>query len=171
MNEAVHGGTRVLSPHFQLSEFLPDGYAGPVPAGVLLNLERLAALLELGRTAIAQPIRITSGWRPKAKNERVGGVRGSDHVTGCAADAQVTVDRKLAPAETLALFLFFAQLSTEQVGQVILEDHRAYLKMEGKLWVHVAVPSAEHAARQASNRVLISERPGVYRAPSAGELA
>ena len=43
-------------------------------------------LLEPAREAIGCPIIVNSGFRSEAVNRRVGGVRNSQHLQGCAAD-------------------------------------------------------------------------------------
>jgi len=56
----------------------------------LENLARLVAKLEEVRATLGnRSMRITSGWRDRATNQRVGGAKGSKHLTGEAADIVV----------------------------------------------------------------------------------
>lgn len=70
------------------------------PVGVAKNLIILAKALEELRTLAGGPLIITSGYRCPAHNERVGGVRGSQHVFGIAADI---VSKKHTPKELAEL--------------------------------------------------------------------
>jgi zinc D-Ala-D-Ala carboxypeptidase len=82
-----------LSPNFTLAELVRSETAArqdidmaPSPE-VLTNLSRLCNLvLEPIRHKALRPIVVTSGYRPKALNDLVGGSKSSDHLTGCAAD-------------------------------------------------------------------------------------
>ena len=78
-----------LSQHFQLSEFCNwQKYPQNIP-----TIQQIAnmtygcrQLLEPAREAIGCPIIVNSGFRSEAVNRRVGGVRNSQHLQGCAAD-------------------------------------------------------------------------------------
>ena len=52
----------------------------------VLNLRLLARYLDLVREEYGKPIRVNSGFRSEAVNEKVGGVRNSAHLLGLAAD-------------------------------------------------------------------------------------
>ena len=78
-----------LSEHFQLSEFCNwEKYPQNIPT--IQQIANMAygcrQLLEPARKAIDCPIIINSGFRCEAVNRRVGGVRNSQHLQGCAAD-------------------------------------------------------------------------------------
>ncbi|MBO4718723.1 MAG: peptidase M15 [Prevotella sp.] len=78
-----------LSDHFTLSEFLnvdkyPDNK--PTMQHVANMTYGCLMLLEPARQAIGCPIIINSGFRCEAVNRRVGGVAGSQHLQGQAAD-------------------------------------------------------------------------------------
>ena len=78
-----------LSPHFTLAEFCnPGKYPANVPStqqiANMIYGSRL--LLEPAREAIGCPIIVNSGFRNADVNSRVGGVRNSQHLQGCAAD-------------------------------------------------------------------------------------
>lgn len=153
-----------LTPNFRLAEFLPNGWAEKdVPTEVLINLERTAILLELGRAAVGAPLVVHSGWRPPANNEAVGGVPTSDHLAGRAAD--VHVDLPEWELATVSLFHWYRDNARGRFGQVILEDHRLVLNDPGQLWVHVAVTSGKHSGGKDSASVLVSLEPGKYMHP------
>jgi uncharacterized protein YcbK (DUF882 family) len=77
-----------LSTNFSLSEFASAD--GTDPSGeVLKNLTELAKNLEVLRKHLGQSIRITSGFRSKEHNKKIGGALNSFHVLGMAADIQV----------------------------------------------------------------------------------
>lgn len=60
-----------------------------MPAKVLGNVTELAKNLQVIRDHIGKPIRINSGYRSPEYNEKVGGVKKSQHLTGKAADMRV----------------------------------------------------------------------------------
>ena len=78
-----------LSEHFLLAEFCNwKKYPQNIP-----TIQQIAnisygcrQLLEPAREAIGCPIIVNSGFRNEAVNRRVGGVRNSQHLQGCAAD-------------------------------------------------------------------------------------
>ena len=78
-----------LSQHFTLSEFCNlQKYSANVPSTQqIVNIAYgCLLLLEPAREAIGCPIIINSGFRNADINRRVGGVAGSQHLQGCAAD-------------------------------------------------------------------------------------
>lgn len=106
------------------------------PIEVERNLIRLAVLvLDPIRDRAAVPIVVTSGYRPRALNERIGGALNSDHMYGLAAD------------------VYALGLSLDQLGKVIY-DLRNTLPLrkviyEFSEWIHVAVaPEGEAPRRQ-----------------------
>ena len=86
----------ILAPHFTVEEMLkssdhPDLAGGvyDTPPDVLVNLARLAwSVLHPLRQRFG-PIVITSGYRPRALNAKVGGSHTSRHLTGCAVDFEL----------------------------------------------------------------------------------
>ena len=112
-----------LSPHFKLGEFLNLGkYPENIPStqavvnmtyGSLLLLE--PARLEVG------PILINSGFRNAEVNQRVGGVKNSQHLMGQAADI-----RPKDPAQFQRLVAF---LQTHPLTDQLLT---------GKGWLHLS---------------------------------
>lgn len=78
-----------LSEHFMLSEFLklkkyPENK--PTVQQISNMIYGCRNLLEPARQAIGCPIIINSGFRNADVNRRVGGVKNSQHLQGCAAD-------------------------------------------------------------------------------------
>ena len=112
-----------LSPHFKLGEFLNLGkYPENIPStqavvnmtyGSLLLLE--PARLEVG------PILINSGFRNAEVNQRVGGVKNSQHLMGQAADIR---PKDPAQFQRLVAFLQIHPL-TDQL-------------LTGKGWLHLS---------------------------------
>ena len=88
LNHPSELNTVRLSPHFKLSEFLNlRKHQGNFPTmQVVVNLTYgCHQLLEPARL-IAGPIIINSGFRCESVNRKVGGVAGSQHLIGQAAD-------------------------------------------------------------------------------------
>lgn len=86
-----------LTPNFTLAEFTASdtakrmGDPNKPTAAHLANIKATALGLEQVRRMLGNaPVRITSGYRNKAVNEKVGGVPTSAHALGYAAD--ITVD-------------------------------------------------------------------------------
>lgn len=74
-----------ISENFKLEEFnCKDGTI--VPTQYFNNLNRLVGQLEVIREAVNSPIIVTSGYRTKDYNKKVGGVVNSQHLTASAAD-------------------------------------------------------------------------------------
>lgn len=86
-----------LSPHFQLREFTESatarryGIVNKPPAEAVENLRALCVnTLEPLREALGLPIIITSGYRCRALNDKIGHHSDrSQHISGCAADFHV----------------------------------------------------------------------------------
>lgn len=115
-----------LSTNFSLDEFASAD--GTAPSGeVLKNLTELAKNLEVLRKHIGQPIRITSGFRSKEHNKKIGGALNSYHVLGMAADIQVA---KMTPEQVAkAVELLISEGKMKQGGVGIYKtwlhyDHR-----------------------------------------------
>ena len=100
-------------------------------------LQRLAVeILQPIRDAWGQPIVISSGYRCPRLNAAVGGVKGSQHLLGQAADIKAN-----NPKDNGKLFSCIAQLVKSgkiQVGQLIWE----YGSKTCPKWVHVSLPRA-----------------------------
>jgi len=102
-----------LSTNFSLAEFASAD--GAAPSGeVLKNLTELAKNLEVLRKHIGQPIRVTSGFRSREHNKKIGGALNSYHVLGMAADIQVA---KMNPEQVAkAIELLIAEGKMKQGG-------------------------------------------------------
>ncbi len=74
--------------HFDYSEFDSPDELG---SGKLMRRDFLDKL-EQARIIANVPFRINSGYRTEAHNKAVGGVKGSSHTKGCAADISVRSD-------------------------------------------------------------------------------
>ena len=146
-----------LSPHFTLGELCktsaktPDGN---IPSHVHIeNLKRLCGWLEMLRSEYnrrygsltpdpspkgegseykEEPIIINSGYRSEAVNRAVGGVSGSNHLTGCAADIRVAGIEQLVRYATILLDI--SDESQEDFDELLLER-----SPRGGYWLHFAV--------------------------------
>lgn len=84
-----------LTDHFTLEELTrsvshPEINNKP-DATIIANLQQLCKLiLEPTRVMLGQPMIITSGYRCKLLNNKVGGVANSYHLKGLAADIRIT---------------------------------------------------------------------------------
>ena len=77
------------------------------------------------------PIVINSGYRSEAVNKAVGGAKGSNHLTGCAADIRcLGIEQALRYATTL---LDISDESKEDFDELLIE------KSSRSIWVHFAV--------------------------------
>lgn len=155
-----------LTEHFGLAEFLPAGIGeADVPEDVRANLLLLCRhILEPVRERFGVTVSIHSGWRPAAHNTAVGGVSGSDHTTGRAADFHVA-DTPTAPwtENTVQAARWIRDHLAGEFGQLILEDHRQHYGDPGKLWVHAAIPSPKHPGDGSDpNALLVSYAPKKY---------
>lgn len=136
MNESVEW----LSPHFRLSELVASGTAirlhlDNTPSAAVV--ERLRALcvhvLEPLRRRVGC-VRVTSGYRSPRVNAAVGGVRGSQHLLGEAADLYVSSSEM---AEK-----WLSVLRGTPFDQIILEPRGA----KHRRWLHVSY-TERHAPR------------------------
>ena len=78
-------GTQQVSAHFKINEFAQKDYQCDK---VLIDSE-LIKVLEDVRTHFNKPVIITSGYRTPEYNEKIGGVKNSQHTKGKAADIKV----------------------------------------------------------------------------------
>ena len=84
------------------------------------------------------PIVINSGYRSEAVNKAVGGVSGSNHLTGSAVDIRVTGIEQLIRYATILLDI--SDESQEDFDELLLER-----SPRGTYWLHFAVrPSGNH---------------------------
>jgi len=87
-----------LTTNFNLSEFNKHGFA--LSETVLRNIQALANNLQILRDEVKKPIKITSGYRSREHNAKVGGVKSSRHITGEAADFKIA---GMTPKEVAAV--------------------------------------------------------------------
>ena len=161
MKEVTINKQAKLSEHFTLGEMCKtsaktaDGrsaqgdalLAKNIPSHVHIeNLKRLCGWLEMLRSEWNKrygegddPIVINSGYRSEAVNKAVGGVKGSNHLTGCAADIRVAgMEQALRYA---VILLDISDESQEDFDELLLER-----SPKGSYWLHFAVrpPSQEN---------------------------
>ena len=130
-----------LSKNFTLEELVFSVTANNHGINNTPNAEAKAALKRLAvevlqpiRDAWGQPIVVTSGYRCSALNKAVGGVMGSQHLLGQAADIKAT-----NPKDNGKLFQCIKKLiesGKTEVGQCIWE----YGSRTCPKWVHVSLP-------------------------------
>ena len=130
-----------LSEHFTLGEFTKTRVnIENVPNEAQVeNLKRLCRWLEQLRRRWNNlygegndPIIINSGYRSEAVNKAVGGVKGSNHLTGCAADIRVAGFEQLLRYATILLDI--SDERREDFDELLLER-----SPKGGYWLHFAV--------------------------------
>ena len=125
-----------MGKYFSITEFFKSdtadrrGINNRIPKDLLPNAEHLITeVLDPLREWYGRPIHINSGYRCPMLNKAVGGVAGSFHLTGCAADIDA---RDLE--ENKKLFSY-------------IKEHLPFTELGwegGGRWVHVAlVPGRE----------------------------
>ena len=126
-----------LSEHFTLAELCKTSAKtadGNIPSHVHIeNLKNLCEnWLEPLRQRYNKPILINSGFRSEAVNKAIGGVKGSNHLTGCAVDIRVT-----GPEQAIryaCILLDIADESKCDFDELLIER-----SPKGGYWVHFAV--------------------------------
>ena len=78
------------------------------------------------------PIVINSGYRSEAVNRAIGGVKGSNHLTGCAVD--IRVDGMEQAIRYAAILIDISNERKEDFDELLIEG-----KGFGSLWLHFAV--------------------------------
>ena len=132
-----------LSPNFTLGELCKTSAKTAdrnIPSHIHIeNLKRLCGWLEELRRRWNNiygegddPIIINSGYRSEAVNKAVGGVKGSNHLTGCAADIRVAGIEQLIRYATILLDI--SDLNNEDFDELLLER-----SPKGSYWLHFAV--------------------------------
>jgi len=139
-----------ISKWFELDEFLASetaarlGIDNTPPSGIHLRIERLAKTMDEVRELLGHPVIITSGYRSAALNQKIGGVKTSDHIKGLAADF---ICPRYGPP---AMVCKAIRDSDIEFRQLINEFNK---------WTHIAIPlSPEDEGRE----VLSTFTPGVY---------
>ena len=130
-----------LSPHFTLGELTKTNTKiKNVPNEAQVeNLKRLCGWLEQLRRRWNNiygegndPIIINSGYRSPEVNKAIGGVVGSNHLTGCAVDIHVYGLEQLIRYATILLDI--SDLNNEDFDELLLER-----SPRGTYWLHFAV--------------------------------
>lgn len=116
-------GEEWLGPHFTLAELTrtSTGLPNDPPAAALNNLRRLVELVLEPLREEFGPVIVSSGYRGDLVNAAVGGVSGSAHTEGRAAD--IFVDG--ISNDDLADYL--ATRADIPLEEVIVEDHTGHL--------------------------------------------
>ena len=151
MTEVTINKQARLSEHFTLAELCKTSVRtadGNIPSHVHIeNLKRLCGWLEELRRRWNNlygegnaPIIINSGYRSEAVNKAVGGVKGSNHLTGCAVDIRcLGIEQALRYA---ALLLDIADLNNEDYDELLIEQKgHTY-------WIHFAVRPSGNRRRK-----------------------
>ena len=89
-----------------------------------------------------EPIRINSGYRSPQLNKKIGGVAGSNHLTGCAVDIRVLGMEQLIRYATI--LLDYADDSHQDFDELLIERRSALplgssKNRYGAIWLHFAV--------------------------------
>ena len=120
-----------LSDHFTLEELtysdigIRHGIDNSPNGDIVINLTRLAKILERVRLLFNKPIHINSAFRNPEVNALVGSKPSSQHCVGCAADIKVD---GMIPDEIVKVI----QKSDIQYDQLIREFDS---------WVHISIPN------------------------------
>ena len=161
MQEVTINKQARLSEHITLGEMCKTSAKtadGNIPSHVHIeNLRRLCGWLEMLRDEWNRrygegddPIVINSGYRSPQVNAAVGGAKGSNHLTGCAADIRVA---GMEQALRYAVILLDISDESQRVGDgtsgMSREDFDELLlerSPKGGYWLHFAVrpPSQEN---------------------------
>ena len=142
MDRKNYNPTLHLSEHFTLGEMTKTQAKTAdknIPSHVHIeNLKRLCGWLEMLRDEWNKrygegddPIIINSGYRSEAVNKAVGGVSGSNHLTGCAVDIHVL--GKEQAIRYACILLDIADESQEDFDELLIEQ------TSKSLWIHFAV--------------------------------
>ena len=136
MNEVTINKDAKLSEHFTLGELCKTSAKtadGNIPSHV--HIENLKNLCENWLEPLRQaqgPIIINSGYRTEAVNKAIGGVKGSNHLTGCAVDIHVTgMEQAIHYASIL---LDISAKYKQEFDELLIERSR-----KGTYWLHFAV--------------------------------
>ena len=133
-----------LSDHFTIGELTKTSAKGidntPSHAAVL-NLKNLCEnWLEPLREKSGGAVLINSGFRSEAVNRAIGGVKGSNHLTGCAVDIRVTgLEQAIRYA---AILLDIADGSKRDYDELLIER-----SPKGTYWLHFAVRPKENRSK------------------------
>ena len=144
MNEVEMNKQVKLSEHFTLGEMCKTSAKttdGNIPSRVHIEnlknlcenwLERLRLVWNLRYGEGDDPIVINSGYRSEAVNKSIGGVKGSNHLTGCAADIHVAGAEQLI--RYACILLDIADVNKKDFDELLIER-----SPKGTFWLHFAV--------------------------------
>ena len=91
------------------------------------------------------PIVINSGYRSPQLNNKVGGAKNSNHLTGCAVDIRVLGMEQAIRYATILLDI--SDESKEDFDELLIERNRY-----GSIWVHFAVRPPVREPQGSGNR-------------------
>lgn len=144
MNEVNINKQAKLSPHFTLGELTKTSYHtldGNIPSRVSIeNLTRLCGRLEILRECYNRkygddehelPVIINSGYRSEEVNQKCGGAKGSNHLTGCAVDIRCTGPEQMI--RYACILLDTADENHWELDELIQE------KRGTTYWIHFAI--------------------------------
>ena len=144
-----------LSEHFTLGEMIKTSAKGidNTPThGAVMNLKNLCEnWLEDLRFSYnmlyggEEPIIINSGYRSEAVNKAIGGVPGSNHLTGCAVDIKCFgIEQAIRYA---CILLDIADGKKQDFDELLIER-----SPKGSYWLHFAVRPKENRRKVAFMR-------------------
>ena len=151
MNEVELNKKERLSPHFTLGELTKTSYHtldGNIPSHVAIeNLKRICGWLEIlrerynrlygdrsqesGDSRYDIPVIISSGYRSEEVNQKCGGAKGSNHLTGCAVDIKC-----LGPEQMIRYACLLLDIADDNrwVFDELIQEKRGTT-----YWIHFAV--------------------------------
>lgn len=147
-----------LSQHFSLGELTKTSVKGidnVPPHAAVLNLRNLCVnWLEMLRKSYIIlygegkeiPLIINSGYRSEAVNRAIGGVKGSNHLTGCAVDIHVSgIEQTIRYA---CILLDVSEKYKQDFDELLIERNT-----KGTYWIHFAVRPRDNRRKVAFLRV------------------
>jgi uncharacterized protein YcbK (DUF882 family) len=155
-----------LSEHFTLGEMIKTrakGLDNTPPHGAVINLKNLCEnwledlrysynllyCLQPGEdyesSKNVEPLIINSGFRSEDVNKAIGGVSGSNHLTGCAVDIKcLGIEQAIRYA---AILLDIADGKKQEFDELLIER-----SPKGTYWLHFAVRPTLRQAQGPENR-------------------
>ena len=155
-----------LSEHFNLGEMIKTNAKGldnTPPHAAVLNLKNLCEnwledlrysynllyCLQPGEdyesSKNVEPLIINSGFRSEDVNKAIGGVSGSNHLTGCAVDIKcLGIEQAIRYA---AILLDIADGKKQEFDELLIER-----SPKGNYWLHFAVRPTLRQAQGPENR-------------------
>ncbi len=126
--------SREISPRAALGRDDKGGTLGMTGGGTLdMTTAPVSSRLSEAHGEISEkPIIINSGYRSPQLNKKIGGVAGSNHLTGCAVDIRVLGMEQLIRYATI--LLDYADESKQDFDELLIERNRY-----GAIWLHFAV--------------------------------